>query len=116
MVPSLSVKRQGCVTPLLDCLLDTTFAVSRKCLICSLVRVESSAAQIVPAQIRQSNKGTTKFREQEVVVYTEYPPRMAPTIYLPGPSLRNPNPRRRYMPVKIALYSRLRPELCFGTR
>src|SRR5437762_8713435 len=38
MVPSLSVSRQGLVIPLLDCLLFTILAVSRNCLICSLLR------------------------------------------------------------------------------
>src|SRR6266404_5575157 len=54
-VPSLSVSRHGRVTPLLDCLLPTTLAVRRKCLICSLVRVASSAAQTTCEQIKQTN-------------------------------------------------------------
>src|SRR5215475_5050483 len=37
ILPSLSVRRHGCVTPLLDSLLLITSAVCRNCLICSLV-------------------------------------------------------------------------------
>src|SRR5579872_5655571 len=42
MFPSLSVRRYGWVIPVLDCLLFITFAVSRNCLICSLLRLASA--------------------------------------------------------------------------
>src|SRR5580704_12981610 len=55
MVPLLRVSREGCVTPLLEGLLLMTSAVSRNCLICSLVSGVSSAA-------RASNGSMTKAR------------------------------------------------------
>src|SRR5690242_7980191 len=55
-VPSLRVSRQGLVIPLLDCLLFTTLAVTKNCLIWSFVNlgVESSAAAAKPANSKQT--------------------------------------------------------------
>src|SRR6266849_1796375 len=59
-VPSLSVSLQGLVMPLPDCLLLITLAVRRNCLICSLVRVDSSAALTERRQIRATIAITSK--------------------------------------------------------
>src|SRR5438105_2291156 len=59
-VPSLRVSLQGLVTPLPDCLLLITLAVRRNCLICSLVRVGSSAALTERGQIRETIAMTSK--------------------------------------------------------
>src|SRR2546422_4124797 len=59
-VPSLSVSLQGLVMPLPDCLLLTTLAVRRNCLICSLVRVDSSAALTERGQITATIAITSK--------------------------------------------------------
>src|SRR5437667_11668361 len=59
-VPSLSVSLQGLVMPLPDCLLLITLAVRRNCLICSLVRVDSSAALTELGQIRETIAMTSK--------------------------------------------------------
>src|ERR1044071_1127951 len=68
MVPSVSVSRQGLVIPFEDCLLFTILAVSRNCLIWSLVRFAVrfgwSEATTKRVQVRQSTTTSPRHRRR----------------------------------------------------
>jgi len=71
MVPSDRVRRHGCVTPFPDCLLAIIFAVRRKCLICSLVRLVSSLAVAKLARNKKISDSVINRRQRRLGRYIE---------------------------------------------
>jgi hypothetical protein len=82
-LPSLRVSRHGLVTPLLDRVEFTTLAVRRKWVICSLLRVGSSAAVTKRGQLRQNIAASRNTRRHETGICMAVPPSLPSGNLLP---------------------------------